>query len=103
MKLRTKVKRLKAENERLKQQIFEPGRLVKQDRNVVCLRANARVNNCEMYQFDSTNYEPTVLFRLRHKLLDAALDFIHIEKQENIDRGCVDYMAELYIVQHEEV
>lgn len=103
MKLRTKVKRLKAENARLKQQIFEPRRLVKQDRNVVCLRSDARVNNCEIHQLDVIGYEPTVLFRLRRKLLDAAMDFIHIEKQENVDRARVEYMAELYVVQHEEV
>lgn len=103
MKLRTKVKRLKAENERLKHRIIEPRRLVKRDRNVVCLQADARVSNYELNQLYSDEYEPVILYRLRRKLLDAALDFIHIEKQENVDLGCVDIKAELYVVQHEEV
>lgn len=104
MKLRTKVKRLKAENARLKQQIFEPRRLVKQDRNVICLRADARIDNYEMNRINDFDYHEKVLVRrLKYNIQDEVAKYIHIEKQENIDRTRVEYMAELYVVQHEEV
>ena len=105
MKLRTKVKRLKADNERLRKIALIP-KFISVDiqrENAVQLRAVFDISDFELDRgFPGAVLHDEIITKdLQSRLLHAAKDFIVIRKRNNPETYRREYVAELYIVKQE--